>query len=492
MKETAIIELMQNIAMLLVFAMLYENFWLKNEASKNIWPKIISGLVLGGIGIILMLTPCTFISGVIFDARSIMLSISGLFLGPIPTIIAILLTGFFRVMMGGDGMWMGIAVIISSGTIGLLWRQYRTSWRGKNIYIELLVMGVIVHLVVTGCALLLPSDIILPTIKNIALPIMLIYSPGTMLLGILLLRQTNNYQNRLSKLEEIADCKQTEQELLAAKGKAEESDRLKSAFLANMSHEIRTPMNGILGFADLLQEQELTGEEQQEYISINKKSGERMLNIINDLIDISKVESGQMEISISETNVNELIEYIHAFFKPEVERKGMQIFFQSSLPAKKVVIKTDREKVYAILTNLVKNAIKYSDKGTIELGYNLKPTSSTSSLPGGSAGEPVESAELVFFVKDTGIGISKEKLETIFDRFVQVDLTNKRTVQGAGLGLAIAKAYVKMLGGKIGVESELGKGSTFYFTLSYNVGSEEIIAIKNVDSRDEEEHHLIK
>jgi signal transduction histidine kinase len=457
MKETAIIELMQHIAILLVFAMLYEKFRLQNGASKRIWPKIISGLVSGGTGIILMLTPSTFIPGVILDAHSVILSIIGLFLGLIPAIIAMLLTGFFQVLRGGDGLWMGIAITISSGTIGLLWRQFRTSWLDKNIYIELLAMGIIVHIAILSCSLLLPSSKILLTIKDIALPLMLIYPPCTMLLGILLLRQTNNYQNRLSKIQEIADWKQTAQELLLAKEKAEKNDLLKSAFLANMSHEIRTPMNGILGFADMLQEQELTGEEQQEYISIIKKSGERLLNIINDLIDISKVESGQMEIYISETNVNEQIEYICTFFKPEVERKGMQIFFQHSLPEKEVVIKTDREKVYAILTNLVKNAIKYSDKGIIELGYNIKPANST--------GSPTE---LVFFVKDTGIGISKEKLETIFNRFVQADLTNKRTVQGAGLGLAIAKAYVKMLGGKIGVESEPGKGSTFYFTLPYN------------------------
>jgi len=266
---------------------------------------------------------------------------------------------------------------------------------------------------------------------------------------------------------DITEQKLVSEELIKAKEHAEESDRLKSAFLANMSHEIRTPMNGILGFADLLTEQELTCDEQQEYINIIKKSGERLLNIINDLIDISKVESGQMEIFISETNVNEQIEYIHTFFKPEVEKKGMKIFFRCGLPVKEVVIKTDREKIYAILTNLIKNAIKYSDKGTIEIGYNIKRASTTGSTD--STTEPPVSVknELEFFIMDTGIGIPQNKKETIFDRFVQVDLNNKRAVQGAGLGLAISKAYVEMLGGKIWVESELGKGSTFYFTIPY-------------------------
>lgn len=448
MKETIFIGLAQNIAVLIAFAMLYENFWLKNDASKNLGSKIITGLVLGGIGIILMLTPWAHTPGVIFDTRSIMLSITGLFFGLIPAIIAMLLTGTFRIIMGGDGMWMGIAIIISSGTIGLLWRNFRTSWQEKNIYIELFTMGVIVHLV--GCALLLSSDKILPTIKIMALPLMLVYSSGTMLMGILLLKQSYNYQNKLSKLQEIIERKQVEQELIKAKEKAEESDLLKSAFLANLSHEIRTPLNGILGFASLLEEQDLTDEERQQYNNIIKKSGERMLNIINNLIDISRIESGQMEIFISETNVNEQIENIYTVFKPEIERKGMQICLQNSLPTKEAVIKTDREKVYTILSHLVKNAIKYSNEGTIEVGYNLK------------------NKFLEFFVKDAGIGVPPNKRETIFNHFVQVDIADEKAFQGAGLGLAISKAYVQMLGGKIWVESEVEKGSVFYFTTPYN------------------------
>jgi signal transduction histidine kinase len=149
-------------------------------------------------------------------------------------------------------------------------------------------------------------------------------------------------------------------ELLKAKDRAEESDRLKSAFLANMSHEIRTPMNGILGFAELLKEPDLTGEKQQAYIRIIEKSGARMLNIINDIVDISKIEAGLVNLDIKKTNINDQIEYINSFFKPEVEAKGMKLRIHKSLPAEEAFLKTDREKVYAILTNLVKNAIKFS------------------------------------------------------------------------------------------------------------------------------------
>ena len=245
--------------------------------------------------------------------------------------------------------------------------------------------------------------------------------------------------------------KNKNEEFLVSKEKAEESERLKSAFLANMSHEIRTPMNGILGFASLLEDPDLTGEKQQQYIQIIEKSGIRMLNIINDIIEISKIESGMMKINIKESDIKEQMEYIYTFFKPEVEAKGMKLFFRSALPAKEAFIQTDREKLFAILTNLVKNAIKYTNEGTIEFGYDRVESNGDDSLQ--------------FYVKDTGTGIPKDRQEAIFERFIQADITDARIQQGAGLGLTITKAYVEMLGGNIWVESEEGVGSTFYFTL---------------------------
>jgi signal transduction histidine kinase/CheY-like chemotaxis protein len=268
-----------------------------------------------------------------------------------------------------------------------------------------------------------------------------------------------------AKTEEIEaqneEYQQINEELFNTIEKATESDRLKSAFLANMSHEIRTPMNGILGFAELLKGADLSGEQQQEYIHIIEKSGARMLNIINDIVSISKIESGIIDIYLSETDINNQLQFVYNSLKLDANNKKINLSFNCALTEKEAIIKTDSEKFYSILSNLVKNAIKYTDKGSVEFGYDKK------------------SEIIEFFVKDTGIGISKDRQEAIFERFIQADIVDVKARQGAGLGLSIAKAYVELLGGKIWVESEKGKGSTFYFTLPYNAKAEEKIVVHN-------------
>lgn len=275
---------------------------------------------------------------------------------------------------------------------------------------------------------------------------------------------------------DITQHKLIEDELVRAKEKAEQSDNFKSAFLANMSHEIRTPMNGILGFADLLKDPGLSGEKQLEYLQIIEKSGMRMLNIINDIIDISKIEAGLIEVVLKETNINEQLEYMYTFFRPEVESMGMQLSFRKGLPSKEAVISTDREKVYAILMNLIKNAIKYSGKGSIEFGYDIIAENGRKHLK--------------FLVKDTGRGIPREKQEEIFERFIQLDFSTKGMTQGAGLGLSITKAYVELLGGRIWVESEPGAGSVFYFTLPYNTSEKEKYSVPG--EKDETENQVLE
>lgn len=245
--------------------------------------------------------------------------------------------------------------------------------------------------------------------------------------------------------------KNSEENLFRALEKAEESDRLKSAFLANMSHEIRTPMNGILGFASLLKEPDLTKEEQHEYIKVINRSGTHLLDIINDLIDISKIEAGQMEVVISSFNLNEQMQLLFSFFRKEAEEKGMKLMLSNSQDHKGIIIQSDKEKLYAILTNLIKNAIKYSYEGIIEFWYQRNTIA--------------DQEFLEFHVKDDGIGIPLDKQQHMFDRFVQAENDDSKVNEGAGLGLTISKGYVELLGGEIGLHSEAGKGSDFFFTI---------------------------
>ncbi len=250
---------------------------------------------------------------------------------------------------------------------------------------------------------------------------------------------------------DITKLKETEFELIKAKEKAEESDRLKSAFLANMSHEIRTPMNGILGFSELLKQPDLNNKDKDKYIDVIEKSGTRMLNIINDIIDISKIESGQMVINNQALNVNHIIDDLYGFFQEDAKGKGIDFEMVKGLTNVEASLTSDSDKLYAVLSNLLKNAFKYTFSGSIEFGYRYHSTKT----------------ELEFFVKDTGIGIVESQLEKIFERFIQAEIDDKMALQGAGLGLAISKAYVEMLGGRIWVESEFGNGSTFFFILPF-------------------------
>ncbi|MFO7869362.1 MAG: response regulator, partial [Bacteroidales bacterium] len=268
--------------------------------------------------------------------------------------------------------------------------------------------------------------------------------------------------------KDITERKQDEIELCKAKEKAEETDRLKSAFLANMSHEIRTPMNGILGFADLLKEPKLTGDQKDKYIQVIEKSGERMLNTINDIIDISKIEAGEVEVENTELSVNKILDEQYEFFAREAVEKGLELNYYSALSDNESRIITDKHKLESIIGNLIKNAIKYTETGSITFGYSIQ------SLKGKNFFE--------FYITDTGIGIPADRINAIFNRFEQADIEDTRVFEGSGLGLAISKSYVKMLGGEMSVRSTEGSGSTFMFSIPYN---KEFMKKENLDNNNE-------
>jgi len=261
-----------------------------------------------------------------------------------------------------------------------------------------------------------------------------------------------------TKLEEIVE--ERTKELIEAKDKAEESDRLKSSFLANLSHEIRTPLNSIIGFSNLLLDPETSEEEKISFKSIIEGSNNTLLNLINDIIDFSKIESGHLDITISDVSIAAIFNDIKNIFSFEIEKqklnKSNPIDFRINVSesAKKMVVATDEFRLKQILTNLINNAIKFTESGYIEVGC-----------------KPIHERNLLeFYVKDTGIGIKKEYTEVIFQRFRKVEDDTANLYRGAGLGLSISQQLVRLLGGTIWLESEYRKGSVFYFTIPFLAG----------------------
>lgn len=253
-------------------------------------------------------------------------------------------------------------------------------------------------------------------------------------------------------LQDITIEKKIEYELIQAKQRAEESDQLKSAFLANMSHEIRTPLNGIMGFSQLLSRPNLESKKRQQYISIINNSGEQLMSIISDIIDIAKIESQQITMHYREIDLHGLLDELHTLFKERLhalnkahikliclkEKKEDRFFFQ-----------TDPIRLRQILSNLIYNAIKFTNQGIIEYGYRLEG----------------QSGEIRFYVKDTGVGISQEKQKIIFERFRQEEEGTNRSYTGSGLGLTICKSLLSLMEGRIWLDSQKQAGSTFYVSL---------------------------
>lgn len=251
---------------------------------------------------------------------------------------------------------------------------------------------------------------------------------------------------RVWSFRDITERKMAEKELIAAKEKAEENDRLKTAFLHNVSHEIRTPMNAILGFSALLEDEGLSEEDRHQFIEIIAQSGNQLLSIINDIVDLASIESGQVKLKLKAVNLNATLRGVCEQFSYKESSAGVKVNLKID-DNEEISLLTDGTKLVQILTNLINNALKFTRKGTIDLGYN-------------NDGKLLE-----FFVRDTGIGIAPEFHAKIFDRFYQVDNAVSRQYTGTGLGLSICKAYVELLGGKIWLHSEVGEGTTFYFTI---------------------------
>lgn len=249
--------------------------------------------------------------------------------------------------------------------------------------------------------------------------------------------------------EDITERKNAEEQIVNALKKAEESDKLKSAFLANMSHELRTPINGIIGFSNLMLSQNLDIEKKEKYVSQINASSAMLLRLIEDIIDIAKIESGKMVIEKAPCNVSETLNELYLYFKQELKVRNKEniLLVYNKHSDRDLTIISDPFRLRQVLNNLISNAVKFTSIGKIEFGFTLKDE------------------KILFYVKDTGIGIEKEYLNQIFDRFTQLEISHSRKFGGTGLGLTISKNIIELLNGEIWVESEAKKGSSFYFTL---------------------------
>jgi PAS domain S-box-containing protein len=270
--------------------------------------------------------------------------------------------------------------------------------------------------------------------------------------------ETQNEEYRLINEE----YKQINDELFIARYRAEESDRLKSAFLANMSHEIRTPMNGIVGFADLLNSPNITNEKRKDFTAIIIERSNHLLNIVNDILDISKIEAGMVTVKNENVPINILLLELYTYYSNHDKLREIKLEVKYGIEDTKTRIYIDDTKMMQIFNNLISNALKFTSKGHIVFGYELK------------------GKMLQFFVEDSGIGIPDDYKEKVFDRFIQVEMEFSKNYGGTGLGLSITKELVHLMGGEIWIESKLGVGTKVFFTMPYEIAkSEEELLIEN-------------
>lgn len=248
-------------------------------------------------------------------------------------------------------------------------------------------------------------------------------------------------------LEDITERISIQQELIKAKERAEESDRQKSAYLGNMSHKIRTPLNTIVGFSNLLTEDDISHQEKDNYINIIRHDTEQVLHLIDDIISIAKIDANQLDTNDKECSINEMFNSLSEYYKTNEKTNRIEFVTKQMLPNGKDILKTDADKLHQILNNLLNNAFKFTNEGKIELGYFINPVEE----------------KMIIYVKDTGIGIQNEHKDKVFNHFYQAN----QTTEGTGLGLTISQSLVKLIGGKLNFESKEGEGSTFFVELPF-------------------------
>lgn len=562
MGESIFLGLVLNTALLIALGLIYNLIRGLTAITNRYVKETLIGLSTGAIGIAIMGTPWVLMEGVVFDTRSVLISISGMFFGTIPTIIGMVMMALFRLSSGGSGVEMGIATVIVCGSIGIVWRKVREGKVNKISLPELYLFGIVVHLGMMLCTLFLPETSREFIFKSISIPVLVIYPVAELFLGWMLLNGEESFKTRIALVEseskfrslldtvdeaiylldregrvldsnkgaermfgystrellnqgaeffaapgkndiskvnqltqsafdgepqsfefwgkrkngevfpsfvklypanfndkkavitlaiDVSERLKHELELREAKERAESANKLKSNFLANMSHELRTPMIGIMGYSEMIMETEESPEIRRTGEKIFE-SAQRLMQTLNLILDLSKIESGFPELNSVRFEIIRDVREIISKFSTTAAKK--QLTVELACRVEELHVVTDQKLMNHIIVNLIDNALKFTHKGGVKISIDSKVTG--------------QNKMLLISVEDTGIGISEQDQLIIWDEFRQASEGWGRGYEGTGLGLSLTRRFINKMGGEIQVESKLGEGSTFIVRLPYN------------------------